>query len=299
MKRIGVFLGMGFAIVSLGLMRMKAQQLPFTIVYNFNSVTTNSGTVDPTPVPTAQGVTFGSFSAVGHTGNSTVDRKFSWTGNDLGGILYSTNFDDFTGSLNEAKYYEVTFTPQGGYALDLVTVSFGFNRINGGVRCYAMRSSVDNFAANLPACINPATPDLAVCPDNSFFWVDDKANPSDHRQNEVDLGADFAGLVSPVTLRFYGWNAESSGGYFSIDNVIVSGSAEPVPERRALAMWALGTVLFGLGCHRRFGCGEVPNRVAITSVRGSQSRGRRGPVSEPLPSGRREPDGCHGSSPRS
>ncbi|MGD0614898.1 MAG: PEP-CTERM sorting domain-containing protein [Verrucomicrobiota bacterium] len=299
MKRIGVFFGLGFAIVGLSLMRLQAQQLPFNIGYYFTSVTTNSGTVDPTPVPTAQGVTFGSFSAVGYVGSPAVIRKFCWTGNDLGGIPYSTNFDDFTGSLNEAKYYDVTFTPQAGYALDLVTISFSLNRIYNGIRNYAVRSSVDDFAANLPACINPYTPDLGVGPDNSFRWVRDEAFPSDHAQNEVDLGADFSGLTSPVTFRFYGWNAESSTGYFSIDNVMVTGSTEPVPEPGALAMLALGTMLFGLGCHRRFGCGTVGNHREITSVRGFQSRGLPGLASEPLPSARKEPDGCHGWSPRS
>ena len=94
-------------------------------------MTTNTGPLDPTPVPTAQGVVFGSFSAVGYSGTSALDKKFSWSGNDLGGIISSTNWADFTGSLNEAKYYEVTFTPRAGYALDLSTISFGFNRITG------------------------------------------------------------------------------------------------------------------------------------------------------------------------
>ena len=42
-----------------------------------------------------------------------------------------------------------------------------------------------------------------------------------------DLDAEFAALASPVTFRFYGWNAELSGGFFTIDNVLVTGSAQP------------------------------------------------------------------------
>ena len=299
MKRIGVFFGMGFAIVNLGVTRLEAQDLPFVIQYNFNSMTTNTGPLDPTPVPTAQGVVFGSFSAVGYSGTSALDKKFSWSGNDLGGIISSTNWADFTGSLNEARYFEVTFTPRAGYALDLSTISFGFNRYDQGVRNYAVRSSLDEFAENLPARINPATPDLAVLPDNSFFWVRDEANPTDHRQNEVDLSAEFTGLASPVTFRFYGWNAEESRGLFTIDNVIVTGGAVPVPEPGALAMLALGTVLFGLGCHRRFACRGARKRGRFTSVRAYQSPGRPILASKPWPSTRRGPGGCHGSPPRS
>lgn len=299
MKRIGVFFGMGFAIVSLGFMRLEAQQQSFKVTYNFNSVTTNTGLVDPTPVPTAPGVIFGSFSAVGYSGHPAMDKKFSWTGNDTGGIEFSTNCADFTGKLDESKYYQVTLAPLDGYTLDLATITFGLSRYSGGIRNYAVRSSVDNFAANLPARINPFTPDLAVLPDNSFFWVDDKVDPSDHRQNEVDLDAEFAALASPVTFRFYGWNAELSGGFFTIDNVLVTGSAQPVPEPGALAMLTLGTVLFGLGCHRRFGCGGDSNRRRLTFVRGFQSRARPALASKPSPSGRRGSTGCHGSAPRS
>ena len=299
MKRIGVFFGMGFAIVSLGFMRAEAQQLPFRSVYSFNSITTNSGLVDPTPVPTAQGVKFGSFSAVGYTGTPALDKKFSWRGNDIGGIEYSTNWADFTGSLNEEKYYEVTVAPQDGYALDLATINFSLSRYSWGVRNYAVRSSVDNFAANLPARINPATRDLVVMADNSFFWVDDTVDPSDHRQNEVDLGANFAGLGSPVTFRFYGWNAEKSQGLFTIDNVIFTGDAMPVPEPGAFAVLALGTVLFGLGCHRRFSRHGAGNRRRLTFVRGFQSRGRPILASEPWLSAHRGPNGYHGSRHRS
>jgi len=38
------------------------------------------------------------------------------------------------------------------------------------------------------------------------------------------LVAGFAGITTPVTLRFYGWNSEASGGSYSIDNVVISGS---------------------------------------------------------------------------
>src|ERR1051326_2718625 len=51
----------------------------FTGTYTFASVTTTSGTTDPTPPPTATGLTFGSFTAVGpHSPNPNANGRFSF-----------------------------------------------------------------------------------------------------------------------------------------------------------------------------------------------------------------------------
>src|SRR5262245_20294284 len=89
----------------------------FNGTYNFASVTTTSGLTDPTPVPTATGVTFGSFAAVGQTqANPNAGGRFSFTGWPTG----ATNGSDvFSGSLLATQYYQVTITPQAGYSLDI------------------------------------------------------------------------------------------------------------------------------------------------------------------------------------
>ena len=255
MKGIRVFFGMGFGIYTLTSAGLQAQQ-PMTALYKFNSVTISSGTVDPTPVPVVPGILCGSFSAVGYTGNSAAATVFSWTGNDLGGIRYDDNFDDYTGSLNEGKYFEVTLAPQPGYSLELDSISFVMSRANSGVRNYAVRSSIDGFAANLPVCINPLNAELGVGPDNTFRWLHDTADPSLQKGSEVLLGDDFAGLSSPITFRFYGWNAESSNGRFTIDNVNFSGSIEPVPEVRSSLLLAFAGALLVLKGRRRIQTGR-------------------------------------------
>ncbi|MCE3279674.1 MAG: hypothetical protein K0S44_1865 [Bacteroidetes bacterium] len=50
-------------------------------------------------------------------------------------------------------------------------------------------------------------------------------------------------LASPVTFRFYGWNAEANTGTFSIDNVMISGTAT-APAALA-ASFTADTVCFG------------------------------------------------------
>ena len=52
----------------------------FGVTYDFANVTTSSGTTDPTPPPTATGVTFGSFSAAGVAPNPNAAARFSFIG---------------------------------------------------------------------------------------------------------------------------------------------------------------------------------------------------------------------------
>jgi hypothetical protein len=214
---------------------------PFTAAYNFGSVTTSSGLTDPTPPPAAVGVSFGSFSAVGYVGNPNAGSRFSFQTNGLGGIDADNNFANFTGSLNSGKYFEVTLTPQAGFTLNLYTIAFTIQRSGTGIRSYAVRSSLDSFAANLSATINPANVALTVGPGDEFRIVTD-ATTTAQNGSLVALSPAFDTLLSPVTFRFYGWNAEGDGGTFSIDNVAFSGSVTAVPEPSAAAIGLLAAV---------------------------------------------------------
>lgn len=195
----------------------------FTAVYDFASVTNSSGTTDPSAVPTVEGLIFGSFSAVGVGANSSAGGRFSFNNWALGA---TANSDVFTGSLDPTKYFEVTISPAGGKKLNLSKLSFTVQRSGTGIRQVAIRSNIDNYAANLPAAIEPANSDLSVVATNIFQISYSASTSSGINGCTINFGTDFANLASPVTLRFYGFNAVASGGTFSIDNVKIDGKVQ-------------------------------------------------------------------------
>jgi hypothetical protein len=219
-------------------------QSPFVATYDFASVTTSSGTNDPTAPPTVAGLTFDPFVAVGYTGNPGAAGRFSWNGNPTGGTNGVDDFTQFTGSLTPTAYFEVSVTPLGSIELQLDTIAFTAQRSGTGIRNYAVRSSVDGFAANLPASISPANANLAVGPGDEFQWVLDSVTTAQNG-SLVTLGAPHTNLTTKVSFRFYGWNAEGPAGTFSLDNVVLAGKTRTVPEPAAGSLLALGLAAAG------------------------------------------------------
>ncbi|MBK8087065.1 MAG: lamin tail domain-containing protein [Chitinophagaceae bacterium] len=213
-----------FLIVpALFLFSLSARSQVFSGIYNFANVTNSSGTTDPTPAPTATGLTFSSFTAVGQTTlNPNAGGRFSFTGHPTGATTAS---DIFTGSINTNQYYQVTITPTPGYSLDINSIAFTLQRSATGIRQYAVRSSLD-YNTNLPAGISPANTDLSVVSTNVFQVSDATSSAEDG--STITLGSSYDAITSAVTFRFYGWNAEASGGTFSIDNVTINGVANAI-----------------------------------------------------------------------
>jgi hypothetical protein len=205
----------------------------FNSTYNFASVTSTTGLIDPTPTPTAVGVTFGSFSAVGTpSANPNAGGRFSFVGWPLGSLTGTISTDvyaNMTGSINLGQYYEVTLTPASNYTVSLNTMSFGIRRSGTGIRNYAVRSSQSNYTVNLPASVGTNT-NLSVVANDVFLWnFDATSTSSDQVGSAINFGP--TSFSSPITLRFYAWNAEASGGTFSIDNVVFNGSVScPTPS---------------------------------------------------------------------
>jgi hypothetical protein len=195
---------------------------PFLGLYTFDSVKTTSGTTDPSFVPTATGVTFGSFAATGTPPNPNAALRFSFTNWPTGSVNGDSLFSQLTGSISTAEYYEVTISPVSGCTISLDTIRFGFQRSATGVRTYSVRSSLDGFANNLTANIGTSL-NLIVEPGNIFFQVHDNTTPQNASAIILTSGA-FSTLSTPVTFRFYAWNSEGTTGTFSIDNVRFKGS---------------------------------------------------------------------------
>jgi hypothetical protein len=208
----------------------------FTALYSFDSVKTTSGLIDPTAVPTPIGVTCGSFSATGASTNPNAAGRFSFTGWPLGATSTNDIYASLTGSINTSEYYEVTVTPTAGFTMTLSSITFKSQRSGSGIRTYSVRSNADSYVTNLSASISPANPRLSVQAGDIFYWKYDSINTTGQNGSKITLtGADFTNSTSAKTFRFYGWNAELSGGTFSIDTVKISGSVTGATSINAYA----------------------------------------------------------------
>ncbi len=222
MKKITLLLS--FFIIS-----VCAAAQPFLGLYTFDSVKTTTGTTDPSFVPTATGVTFGSFTAVGTPANPNAAARFSfvnWPTGSVGGVADSL-YSGMTGVLSATEYFEVTVSPVVGYAVTLDTIRFNARRSSTGPRSYSVRSSVDGFTSNITNGFMLLHPNVSIQGQNEFFFIHDTtSNILNNANGNLILlsGGSFSALTSPVTFRFYSWNAEASSGSFGIDNVAIIGS---------------------------------------------------------------------------
>lgn len=219
-----------YTLLFIALTSVSFAQGPFTATYDFSSIPSSAtnGTTDPTPPPTVAGLSFNNFSAVVPSTPTTFNGsagtgRFAYPNQPTGATNGDNVYTNYTGSLDTSIYYEFTITPNVGTTYDLTGITFRVQRSGTGVRNYAVRSSADSYASNLTASINPANTALEVVAGNIFFYNTDAS--SGQNGSTITLsGPSFTNLTTPVTFRFYGYNAEAAGGNFSIDDVAISGN---------------------------------------------------------------------------
>ncbi len=216
---------LSIALISTGLM-VNAQS--FSAKYNFALTTTlTPTTIDPTPPPTATGVTFGSFSAVNVGTVSTSNGSFTYDTWGTGALTGDDVPANYTGAIDLTKYYDVAITPQTGYEVTLTDMTFSSRRSSTGPRQYAVRSSMNSYTANLPA--TPSTNTIVTVINSNEFFISVDGNTSTYAGNTITFTQPaFTAFTSPVNIRFYAWNAEGTAGSFRIDSVIFNGSASVI-----------------------------------------------------------------------
>ena len=208
------------------------QVYDFTALYPFTN-TVNGTVTDLTPVPYAPGIQFGSFAMVGGTRIGS---------NGIAGAFYAGDWDSST-VLNPLAYFQVTVTPTAPSGqvskMTLSTLAFDLARQKDsttpvGPVNWAVRSSLDNFTANIGTCsIDPANANLSAPadviedPNSTYTTVNIGAGAATTAWQvgakiTLDPGV-FTNLAVPVTFRVYGWtNATDKDG--GIDNFKVTGT---------------------------------------------------------------------------
>jgi hypothetical protein len=194
----------------------------FNLVYEFSSVTASTGVVDPSPTPTAVGVTSGSFTAVNLSANPTTTNVFAFTS-----WTTSTTPD-------LSKYFELVLTPQNSYFIELSTMSFYTTRSNSGPQKWCVRTNLDSYAANAigsTSLISPTSSGsiITVNAANEFVWgtipTNSATSSSAWRNNCQVSFANATNIASPVNIRLYAFHAPANGGSYRIDSVVVKGTA--------------------------------------------------------------------------
>ena len=197
-----------------------------TGTYTFGSVTTSSGTTDPSavPEPTDSAITFSAPIATGVSANSTTASVFEFSDWGTGALNGETSFAALTGAINTGKYYQFSVTPDLAQALSMTGITFNVSRDTNGIRTFAVRSSADSYTANLAASITPANPNLSIQSGNIFF-INTDITASQVGSKITLSGASFTNINNATrTFRIYGWNAEDITGTFGIDNIAFTGT---------------------------------------------------------------------------
>lgn len=194
----------------------------FDVIYSFVNVAPGSGTVSPPPNPQADGLSFSSFTAFGVSEQPEASGRFSFSKWPLGAINGSDDPLVFTGNIGPFSYYEMRLDVSPGYTLTALQMKFTVRRSGTGPRNFTVRTSQDAFAKGVAAGTG-TNANIAVFPDNVLFWKYDGLSTSSD-QKGCNFLFDLADVTNSLVIRIHAWNAESSGGSFSIDNVEFTGS---------------------------------------------------------------------------
>jgi len=221
-------------------------------LFDFNEMTTTTGTIDPEDAPTTfqDRLIFSKPNASGVSFSTEVDGKMAFSNLALGGVDGATTIAEMSGSINTAKYYQITVTPSVGSAMTLTGMTFKVSRNATGARNYVVRSSVNNYGSNLAASVAPLNPGIAISNPNVFFLTQDGEN--ELVGSKITLtGALYTKRITPITFRIYAWNAEDSDGTFSIDDLMVTGTYGQIENVQNYMDYSYCSIMFTEGQKER------------------------------------------------
>lgn len=224
-----------FLARALGLAALAATPLfgqTVTLTWNFTDLNATVDTGAPINF-SLSGFSIGNTFGTVATPISTTSASSGYTGSTGTGNIGNAVA---IGALNTATsaYYELTFTPLAGYAIQLVDFDFGTRSTATGPQAYNLRSSIDGFASDVTSGTITNTSVWAF-KDNTFASVTGAADTA-------------------VTLRLYtsgGAGSPASGTINSrLDDIAVQVGAVAIPEPSTYAA-ILGVATLGVVAWRR------------------------------------------------
>jgi PKD repeat protein len=236
-------------------------EAPFFNSYmTFDSLRTTSGVNDITPIDSSDYIYVQPMEAVGVSANTVADSIFEFNNWGIGGVDQDTVYSNQLGSIDLNKYYETKLCVTGNNLMDVTNVIFKAQRSDDGVKSIAIRSSIDNFSSNIPVTTNNGnitkvkSNTVYIEPDTTRFFklTANISNITDISNNDT------------ITLRIYGWNAETTNGTFAVDSLFLSGKRGAIENIENYMDYA--------NCPKMFTKGQIAKmRSTLTSSISSRS----------------------------
>lgn len=166
---------------------------------------------------------------------SDITRGPGLNANAGGGSINASGWA-MTPTIDLDDYFGFTIQPVEGFTLDVSSLSFAERRSGTGIRDISIRTSLDGYASDV---FTTNVEDDTLTRDQSYAF-----------------GAAFDNITDSLTIRVYGYSAESAAGTWRLTNhstdlgLVIMGSVTAVPEPSTYAAM-LGLVVVGLAIVRR------------------------------------------------
>jgi hypothetical protein len=152
-------------------------------------------------------VTANSNSNDANLSSSTISRGAGVNASNNGGRFNSNSWTT-AGSINTSDYIEFTVTPINSAQFDITSIDINHQRSGSGPKAFALRSSTDNYSADL-----------------GTFTISDVTSTQSNSFSSLSI----TNQATALTFRIYAYNAEGGPGTwgpgdFSGNDIIVNGS---------------------------------------------------------------------------
>ena len=120
---------------------------------------------------------------------------------------------DLSSAIAATNYFTLTLTPWIGCSMSITGMTFKEGGTSGGPTSWGIATSLDGYASGVgtgSAGGLEGAPGFRSLPPTNL--------------HHVAFGPGFAGLVDPLEIRIAGWNAGSSAGFWSVDEIVLHGT---------------------------------------------------------------------------
>lgn len=220
------------SVVAIAMVSPVAYGQAFSGVYTFGSGATNSFAYNGSVIPnlTISNITqSGSVTPSSSTGNF---RASNWA-------LDGSPVGSLTGALDPLKYFEFTLTASNDYTFSLADLNFGFGRSGTGPRTAQWRSSLDSYAAVIASYSSLGASGLFTNNAGVLTITDVNSSGTNVVLSLSGSSASYTNL-STISLRFYGYNSEGTGGTGGLQAPLTFNGSLTAPPASYL-YWDAGT----------------------------------------------------------